>query len=142
MKTRVASVLSAAVLALTVSACADTRPFVWGTTVLKRVDVANREQVIPATVMVCYNAEWHNPKDVTALAEEECGMTQRKAKFFKQDVFACPVLLPARAHFQCLGEPVIAKVKPRKSTVQPMQEVGPEIIEPVEPPTLPEHLRQ
>jgi|GEM_PF-1390808 len=139
---RLSKILSLALAVSALAACTDTQPYVWGTTVLKTVTVANKETFIPATVMVCYNAEWHDPKVVTYMARKECAKTGRKAKLLKQDVLACPVMLPARAHFECIGEPVIAKPTPRKSVVQPAQEPGPEIIEPVEPPQLPEHLRQ
>jgi len=142
MKYLSAKHLTLILAALVLSACADTRPYIWGTTILKKTEIGNKVDIIPGVVMVCYNAEFGDPKEVVALAKEECGLTKRTAKFIKQDVLACPVFLPARAHFECIGEPVIAKQEPRKSTVELPQDPSPEIIEPVEPPKLPDHFNK
>lgn len=142
MKLRSAKFLSLVLVALVLTACADTRPYIWGATILQKNEVGNKVEIIPGVVMVCYNAEFHDPKTVTALAVEECGLTKRTARFIKQDVLACPVFLPARAHFECIGEPVITKRERRKSTVPAEKDAGPNVVEPVEPPKLPDHFNK
>jgi hypothetical protein len=133
------------------SGCAGPEPYIYGT-LDRAVNDGTKSVEIADQVMVCYNAEWANPKDVIGLAVKECGKTKRKAKFVKHDFLACPVLLPARAYFSCVGSPMLQTKSSLidtkrhqwpgiKNAVKPAEEVTP-VAKPELPPELPSYLRK
>ncbi|MCW9035724.1 MAG: hypothetical protein OQJ97_16010 [Rhodospirillales bacterium] len=131
------------------SGCGTIAPYVYSTT---EQNVVHGTETVAITnqVLVCYNAEMTQPQNVIALAEKECALTNRQAKFVKHDFLACPVFLPARAYFSCVGQPVIAdSVTVKKSQwpqnkqqSNPLAPIQVPVAEPEVPPTLPQHLKQ
>ncbi len=134
---------------LALMGCSGAPPYVYGTNDMT-VSYQGEKLKIAENVMVCYNAEWANPNDVIGLARKECAKTKRQAQFIKHDFLACPVLLPARAYFQCVGQPFITESvlsyrdrvlnKRRTKAQQPIQQAVP-MAEPELPPALPQHLK-
>jgi len=138
-------------LAAAVTGCAAPAPYVFGIS-NKNVSNGVSSVEIADQVTVCYNAEWAEPKNVHGLAAKECAKTKRKAKFVKHDFLACPVLLPARAYFSCVGTPYLqtkASVVDEKRRRWPgsaskstkVEEIVP-FAEPELPPELPAYLRK
>ena len=115
---RTVAILMLSPLAL-LFACAAPPPYIFGVK-LRSVSDGVKVVEIADQVMVCYNAEWATPSDVTKLAAKECAKTKRNAAFVKHDYLACPLLLPARAYFSCTGAPTL----PSKSEATVLQRHG------------------
>ncbi|MCW8834871.1 MAG: hypothetical protein OQJ99_00725 [Rhodospirillales bacterium] len=128
--------LSLVIAVLTVAGCETSKPgpYLFREGLDGRIQDENLSKV-----MVCYNAKWTTPQAVRDVAAEGCGRVGLIPQFTYQDTLACPIFLPARAHFNCI-----------KPTAPPVQNIrtapggsaaGGDVQEPEAPPELPAHLR-
>ena len=138
-------------VAFVLSGCTTPEPYLYGTTNVT-VNSGAKSIEIADQVMVCYNAEWADPKTVLGLAAKECGKTKRKAHFVKHDFLACPVLVPARAYFSCVGNPMLPSQTslidskrqqwPGTKSVKKIEDEEVPMADPELPPKLPSYLRK
>jgi len=87
-------------------ACSDTAPYIYNADEFNR-DSPNfgKEPTDIDNVAICYNKSSTTPQDLLALAESACTKFGKTAVFKKQDIFECPLLTPAQAHFSCTKPP-------------------------------------
>ena len=98
------SIFALAVLAtLVLAACGGPAPYVFTEDEFNRdrpgfgQEPKNRDNV-----EICYNSHSTTPSDILAMAAAECGKYGKQAVFRYHEYMQCPVLTPARAHFDCV----------------------------------------
>lgn len=55
-----------------------------------------------SSVQICYNNRTITPEALLSMAAKECGRFGKQAVFSRNELLVCPLLTPARAHFQCV----------------------------------------
>lgn len=91
------------VLLLGLSACSRATPYVFKEGEFDRNSPSfNKVPDDIDKVQICYNKYLTTPQALQEMAQSKCGLYDRLAYFYKQDILHCPLVTPVIATFLCL----------------------------------------